>query len=465
MRVRAVTERLNSLARGGLLLAGLAAMVVAPAVAHAGGDPLDPSFGNGGVVVTPTPTPRWNGAVFGLAEDSEGRIIAAGETDAGGFGLLRDLADGSLDRSFRGGSVEREPSYPGGLVETGFSGGAAAHDVAVQRDGKIVATGSSSEQGAFALARYEEDGTRDPSFGKDGRVVTHLGPFDGGAFALAIQPDGRIVVGGFRETWNRRTEGLLIRYLPNGAIDPSFGSHGEVRFKPRHRGQAKVDDVALLPSGKILAAGGFHGDFLLARLLPNGSLDPSFGGGDGRVLTDVDANGYCAESQCAYASSLAVSHGHIVLAGNAANHRDLFTAVTRYQANGKLDRRFGDRGIVRVHRLYILTADQLVVQRDGKIVTVGHRYGKYGESVVAVRFLPSGKPDPSFARSGVFTRKVGFSSVAYTALLQRDGKVVIGGYAVAKGGTPTLPPEAAEEGPEDPLESAHFMLMRFLPGA
>ena len=106
----------------------------------------------------------------------------------------------------------------------------------------------------------------------------------------------------------------------------------------------------------------------------------------------------------------------------------------------------------------------MVVQRDGKILTAGHRYGKYGEFVAVLRFLPSGKPDPSFARSGVFTRKVGFSSVAYTALLQRDGKVVIGGYADTKGGTPTLPPEAAEEGPEDPLESAHFMLMRFLPG-
>ena len=90
--------------------------------------------------------------------------------------------------------------------------------------------------------------------------------------------------------------------------------------------------MALLPSGKILVAGGFHGDFLLARLLPNGSPDHSFGGGDGRVLTDVDGNGYCANSQCAYASSLAVSHGQIVLAGNAANNRDLFTVVTRYQA-------------------------------------------------------------------------------------------------------------------------------------
>lgn len=461
--MRAVTKRPLGLARGGLLLVGLAALLATPSAAHAGGNPLDPSFGKGGVVVTPAPSPSWNGTVFGLAEDSEGRIIAAGETRRESFGLLRYLPDGSLDRSFRGGGVEREPSYPGGFVETAFPFESAAHDVAVQRDGKIVVAGSDSGahvSASFALARYDEDGARDPSFGKDGRVLTHLGPLNGGAFALAIQPNGRIIVGGFRETWNRhkRTEGVLIRYLSNGAIDHSFGSHGEVRFKPR-KGQAKVDDVALLPSGKILVAGGFHDDFLLARLLPNGSPDPSFGGGGGRVLTDVDGSGYCADSQCAYASSLAVSHGYIVLAGNAANMRDLFTAVTRYRANGKLDRSFGDKGVVRAHRLYILTAEQMVVQRDGKILTTGHRYGKYGESVAALRFLPNGKPDPSFGNSGVFTRKVGISSVSYAAILQRDGKVTIGGYAVTKGGPPTLPLE--EEGLENPLESAHFMLMRF----
>ena len=295
---------------------------------------------------------------------------------------------------------------------------------------------------SFALARYEEDGARDPSFGKDGRVQTRLGLDDGGAFALAIQPDGRIVVGGFRETSNKRTEGVLIRYLPNGAIDRSFGSHGEVRFKPQGRGQARVDDVALLPNGKILVAGGFHGDFLLARLLPNGSLDHSFGGGDGRVLTDVDGNAYCSYGQCAYASSLAVSHGHIVLAGNAANKQRAYAVVTRYRANGKLDRGFGGGGIVRAYRFLGLNAEQMVVQKNGRIVFAGQYEGRAGIQIAVLRFLPNGKPDPSFGNSGFFARPIGYESVAFTALLQRDGKVVIGGFA-----KPNPPPAGLKSNP------------------
>lgn len=338
------------------ILVGLA-LLCGLAYADVARSPLDPSFGRKGVVVTPSPGESWEGVVSGITEDRHGRLIAAGSTAWGSFALMRYRADGSLDTSLRDSELEKGPFYTGGYVGTEVGGEDGARDVAVQSNGDIVAVGYNTSGGsfsAFALARYRESGSLDTSFGRNGRVLTPLGENGGGAFAVAIQPDGKILAAGFRETRQRRTEGLLIRYMPNGAIDRGFGSHGEVRFATPHRGQAKLHDIAVLPSGKILVAGGFHDEFMLARLLPDGRPDRSFGGRDGRVLTDVNGSAYCPSNPCAHATSLALSHGRILLAGNAADARSAqFVAVTRYRANGRLDRSFGDKGLVRFRRATI----------------------------------------------------------------------------------------------------------------
>lgn len=432
--------------RGLLTLAFLATLVFAP-TACANEDLLDPSFGSGGVAVTPIST--GNGVIFGLAED-QGDLIAVGQSDAERFVALRYSNDGSLD-----------PSFSGGHVETAFGYPSAARDVAVQANGMIIAAGIAGDPGgfggAFALVRYRADGTRDPSFDGDGRVFTPISQLHrGGAFALAIQRDGRIVAAGFKVNRRKRSEGVLIRYLSNGAIDKSFGSNGLVRFATSGGGQASLRDVAVLPSGKILVAGGFHGRFMLARLLPNGHPDRSFGGGNGRVLTDVDGNLDCFEGQCAYATSLALSRGEIVLAGNAFDKRGSFAALTRYRANGKLDRHFGDHGVALARRGALLEVQKMVAQRDGRIVLAALYEGKASYQMDALRFLTDGRPDPGFGHRGLFTRHIGFESAALTALLQRDGKVVIGGFASFH----TVPHEAESE-LESSLANARFALMRF----
>jgi uncharacterized delta-60 repeat protein len=449
--------------RAGMLSLGalLAMSLGGSASAHAERSPLDPSFGRRGVVVTPTPSESWNGMVSGIAQDRKGRLVGVGTALFGSFAVLRYHADGTLDTTFRGGSVEKDPFYAGGLVQTTFGGEGGARDVALQDNGDIVAVGwtglglGPGSASSFALARYEESGARDPSFGRNGRVRTPLGENGGSAFAVAIQPNGKILVAGFRETRHGHTEGLLIRYLPNGAIDRDFGSHGEVRFATRHRGQTKLHDIAVLANGKILIAGGFHDDFMLARLLPDGRLDSSFGGGDGRVLTDVNGSAYCPSDQCAHANSLALSHGRIVLGGNAADTRnDQFMAVTRYRLDGRLDRGFGQGGIARFRRGNYLTAEHMVVLHDGRIVLAGEYTGKRHFFLAVVRLLPSGKPDPNFGNSGFFQRLIGSASDAYAALVQRDGKVVIGGVSFPK----PMPPYF--EG-EEPLDNARFTLLRF----
>jgi uncharacterized delta-60 repeat protein len=445
--IQAPLASASAIRHGLLALVFLATLAFAP-FARANESPLDPSFGASGVVVTSIP--GVNGVTLGLAEDHDGNLIAVGENDAERFAALRYSHDGLLD-----------PSFSGGYVQTAFSEPAVARDVAVQANGRIVAAGIAGipggfEGGAFALARYRPDGTRDPSFSSDGRVFTPVGQlYEGGALALAIQSDGRILAAGFRVGRRQRSEGLLIRYLPNGAIDRSFGSSGQVRFATRGPGQATLGDVAVLPSGKILVAGGYHGRFLLARLLPNGHPDRSFGGGDGRVLTDVDGPFYCFEHRCASATSLALSHGEIVLAGNAIDKRGTFVALARYRANGKLDRRFGDRGVALARRGVLLEAQKMVVQPDGRIVVAAL---DIGYQMDVLRFLADGRPDPSFGRGGLFLHHIGFESAALTALVQRDGKVVIGGFASL---SHTPPVGEEEEGFESTLTDARFAMMRF----
>jgi uncharacterized delta-60 repeat protein len=132
---------------------------------------------------------------------------------------------------------------------------------------------------------------------------------------------------------------------------------------------------------------------------------------------------------------------------------DQFVAVTRYRANGHLDRSFGDRGLVRVRRGNYLTAEQVTVQRGGRIVMAGEYAGKRHYALAVVRLLPNGRPDPSFGNSGFFSRLIGYASGAYAVLAQRDGKVVVGGFGKS------YPPPALEE--EEPLDNARFTLLRF----
>src|SRR5439155_10672104 len=136
------------------------------------------------------------------------------------FALARYNADGSVDLTF--GS--------GGRVVTDFGGDDAAFALAVQPDGKIVVAGVSTGGGSmdFALARYDSDGALDATFGSGGRVVTDLGGQDE-AFALVVQPDGRLVAAGASTAaGNLDLDFALARYNTVGTLDATFGAAGQV---------------------------------------------------------------------------------------------------------------------------------------------------------------------------------------------------------------------------------------------
>jgi uncharacterized delta-60 repeat protein/uncharacterized repeat protein (TIGR01451 family) len=200
----------------------------------------------------------------GIALQADGEIVAAGNTDID-FALARYNADGSLDPSF--GS--------GGRVTTDFAGGSdIASDLVLQAGGKIVVAGTavvgSSED--FALARCNADGSLDPSFGSGGKVTTDFSSgFVGGtdeASGVAVQGDGKIVAAGRADLAGSTGFGLA-RYNPDGSLDPSFGSGGKATTDFGGGFAAAFGGIVLQADSKIVAAGitaaGGSFDFALAR--------------------------------------------------------------------------------------------------------------------------------------------------------------------------------------------------------
>jgi uncharacterized delta-60 repeat protein len=316
---------------------------------------------------------------WALALQRDGKIVAVGTADspeASYFAVARYEPNGAPDRSF--GS--------GGEVKTTFgtigdNSGSDAWAVAVQPDGKIVVGGEylyfdSGLQTAIAIARYRSNGSLDPSFGSQGKVATPIGggwPARG-AKALALQQDGKIVVAGARKLGSE-TAFALVRYGRNGDLDGTFGSGGTVTTAFGSVDGASA--VLVQRSGKIvvIGPGGRLGEtgFALARYLPNGSLDPSFGSG-GKVATAFG-------SASAFPAAAALQpDGKIVVVGETAIPTSAF-ALARYRADGRLDAAFGVGGKVATSfrklartpagHMHLDAAWAVAIQHDGKIVTAG----------------------------------------------------------------------------------------------
>jgi uncharacterized delta-60 repeat protein len=160
-----------------------------------------------------------------------------------------------------------------GLLEgSGATSRDWAYALAIQRDGKVVAAGRSIGPWSFALARYTSRGTLDPRFGRGGKVRTRFGLRRASeAHALAVQQDGRLVAAG--QAWKSRFELALARYSARGTLDRRFGRGGKVESDVRG-GAALARAVAIQPDGKIVVVG-----FALVRYSGRGELDRSFGRG------------------------------------------------------------------------------------------------------------------------------------------------------------------------------------------
>jgi uncharacterized delta-60 repeat protein len=299
--------------------------------------------------------------------------VAVGEAaGVGRFALARYNSDGTLDPSFGG----------DGKVTTNFTPSADfAFGVAIQADGKIVATGRAGGSGGrVAVARYNTDGTLDTSFSGDGKATTDFTAGDDRADQVAIQGDGGIIVAGTAGYFGKNARVALVRYTTDGTLDATFGGDGKVTTNLT-AGFDSAFSVAVQPvDQKIVAAGETRGNVAVLRYNVDGTLDSSFSG-DGKVTTSFTAG-------LDYADDVALElGGKIVTAGSA----DLFGhsrfAIARYNTNGTLDTTFGGDGKVTTNFTsgWDGAYDVEIQPADGNVVAAGGA-GNRGRKFALVRY-------------------------------------------------------------------------------
>jgi uncharacterized delta-60 repeat protein len=414
-----------TLIRLSIAAAAGALALMAASTARAADGALDSSFGDGGKVETPIRGHDDTG--YAVAVQPDGKIVVAGVSKASSDFAVSDY-DMALTRYLPDGTLDPDFGSDGTVVTPVVAGDDLAYALALQSDGKIVVVGQASNgaNADVAVLRYLADGSLDPAFDDDGIVTTAIGPGDDIAYGLALQPDGKIVVTGEASTACCGQDTAVLRYLADGSLDPDFGAgSGRVLVGVGPDG-SYGGAVAVQADGTIVVAGagtlaGGDLDFAVFRLQPDGLIDASFGAG-GTAITEFST----ADDR---PWSLGIRpDGKIVVAGTQADEGSGNFALARYLADGSLDPSFGGDGTV-VSAITIsqdvLVAGALVLQPDGKIVVGGSTV--QSSSVFAVaRYLGDGSLDASFDGDGIAVL-TGGPAFAYGLALQADGKIVAAG--------------------------------------
>lgn len=309
---------------------------------------LDTTFGFGGKVVTSMGS---NDIARAVAIQADGKIVAGGSSEIGNadqFALTRYNPDGSLDASF--GNHGTVTAAAGALLSDMYALKIQPDGKIVAAGAGLDSPGKSR----FTLLRFNTDGTLDTTFGLSGKVTTSfvIGNFER-AQAAGIAADGKIVAAGFTELFDPEPAGdfATARYNTNGSLGLSFGSLGRTTADVGGGSIDLADAIAIQPDGKILVAGGAGlGGFpdsifgaapvnsfvALVRLNTNGTLDSSFGEG-GVVVSEVGT----FED---FATAIALqSDGKIIVTGGSLDETYQFFAL-RYNADGSVDTSYGDDG-------------------------------------------------------------------------------------------------------------------------
>ena len=363
----------------------------------------DPAFGTAGRFVRDV---FGNDALADVALVPGGKIVAVGSSGVNDFTIIRVTSAGAMDPLF---SAD-------GVVFVDFAGGSdSARDVVIQPDGKIVVSGSIPGL-SCGVIRLNSNGSLDPSFDVDGRVV--VANFD--CSALAIQLDGKIVIAG---TLPSTTADLVTARLnTNGSLDTTFDTDGIVVTDVE--GNERINELAIQADGKIVGVGNCNGSLksLLVRYNTNGSLDNTFSG-DGAAVNDF-AVGDAEPTQ-----SLAIDpvNGTIVTVGDnfVGSNSMLFV---RYTTTGALDNSFSGDGIFEIPSGQSGSANFLGLQSDGKIVATAENPGAttVGD-VVLVRLNPNGTLDTTFGIGGVIRHDTSGGGSMVMAL--DSDKLIVGGNA------------------------------------
>lgn len=378
---------------------------------------LDDSFDNDGKLTT-----DFGGQDFALSVDrrENGKIIAIGQAFFGApgsdFAIARYNADGSLDNGFA--TDGKLTGYYPGQPNSQFRA------LALQKNGKLLAAGELlnplTANHDFVVAQFDCDGTKDFNFGYGGITITDLGHEDFPS-SIAIQKDGKVLVGGASIAPGGHSRLALVRYLPNGKPDHTFGNNGSIIDSVS--GNFAISSILVQNNGRIIVSVGGEGDFTLFAYKANGTPDPGFGNG-GRVTTDFGPNSVI--------KSLALQQdGKIVAAGYTYFGDGADFALARYTSNGSVDNSFGNGGKITTDVRVYDEASSLVIQEDGKIIVAGYTYNgqEYNFDHLVIRYDRNGNIDNSFGDNGHAISDFTEVDFPYSISLQKDGKILLTGSA------------------------------------
>jgi uncharacterized delta-60 repeat protein len=356
---------------------------------------------------------------IGLVVQADGKLVAAGVASrrGGRFALVRYSTNGTLDPLFGA----------NGRVLTNFTAGYdVANDLVLQSGGKLVAVGRAGGRGGrFALARYMPDGTLDPTFGGDGRVTTNFTAGDDFAFGAALDANGNIVAVGRAAGGGGRI--AVARYKANdGRLDRTFNGTGRV-ITNLTAGDDRADHVAIQADGMIVAAGtaGYlsaNARFALVRYQAGGTPDPGFSD-DGKLTTNF-TTGFDG------AFSVAIQPDQSIVAAGEAGQS---MGIARYLPNGALDANFGVGGKATVDLTTGLDyADDVALSSSNQIVVAGSaNYFGRDAKVALARLNADGTPDLGFSGDGkrVTNFTSGWDGSFDVEIQPTDGKIVAAGGA------------------------------------
>jgi uncharacterized delta-60 repeat protein len=455
-------------ADGKILLGGTGLLRI-----FANGD-IDSSFGTNGFANIRGS----NSDVGAVAIQADGKILAAlnyGSSN-GGLECIRFHSNGTIDSTYNG----------TGRASVSISGMSIySRRIAIQQDGKLVIAGftDSVYRNNIFIARLQTNGLPDNSFNSNGKKIIYLTAGNNYASSVAFQSDGKLIVTGSAKNSDTSSSKLFaIRLFPDGASDMSFNNAGIYEYKsPTASGGEYGEIVSVLPDNKILIAGGTNAKLLVTKLQANGVIDNSFNS-NGMVITqigefnspsemhlltagkilvtgvtayylnpnsydfaayqfldngtpDVGFNGtgttylpMLENEHCG--GSVVLNDGKIILTG----FRDSLSLIhlARFNPNGSVDNSFGNNGIK-----YLLAKgtddeiESLVIQPDGKIVALGHKYNSQIDQrrVAIARYKTNGGLDSSFGTNGIFFHP-DISLSPNSIAEQADGKLVV---TVSKG--------------------------------
>ena len=422
----------------GMNLMKLASFILSLGVvtaAHAAPGDLDTTFSGGKIVETALASSFANA----VAIQADGKIVVAGSL-GGDLHVARYNTNGILDTTFGG----------DGIVATDFGGSGtdSAFAVAIQSDGKIVVAGNAglANNARVGVARYNANGTLDNTFSGDGMfTMDFVGSAGGAANGLAIQADGRIVIVG-----SSGSDFAIARLNSNGTLDTTFGPPPSTGIITKDFGSSTegATAVAILPDGRIVVAGFttvagrgvFAWDYFSSTGFPqfvgpttdstgapiNGAKHTSFGGG-------VDAS----------PTNIAIqADGKVVLVGDATftsgipGAVDRFMAIARYNVDGTMDATFNSAGLrgVDFGDGIFSFASGVAVQADGKIVVVGHVTENFNNKFAVARFNTNGSLDSTFSGDGLLTTDFSAAtndSADAVAIQKSDGRIVVAGRQAA----------------------------------